>query len=86
MSIYDYSGSYLKIVFLSGEERTSTETSPTIPIVLDNVMCIGNETSLLQCSYDGYDHNKKYKEYRVVECNGKCSLTGMHIYVTSPVA
>ena len=60
------------------------ESSPSIPIILDNVMCIGNETSLLQCSYDRYDHHEgHYKQLRVVECMGKCSQTGMHISVTS---
>lgn len=46
-------------------------TLPDIPILLDDVMCNGNETSLLQCSHNGVNiHNCVHDEDIVIECKG----------------
>ena len=47
-------------------------TLPDIPILLDDVMCTGNETSLLQCSHNGFNnHNCRHNEDIVLACVGK---------------
>ena len=45
---------------------------PTVPILLDDVICTGSETSLVQCSHNGFnEHNCYHYEDVVVECVGK---------------
>ena len=47
-------------------------TLSNIPILLDNVICTGNERSLLQCSHNGFNkHNCDHYEDIVIECVGK---------------
>ena len=49
-------------------------TLPSITILLDDVMCTGNETSLLQCSHNGFNsHNCYHDEDIVLACIGKRS-------------
>ena len=43
-----------------------------IPILLDDVMCAGNKTALLQCSHNGFNnHNCHHSEDIVLACVGK---------------
>ena len=44
------------------------------PILLDDVSCLGSETSITQCANKGwYNHNCEHKEDVGVTCNpGKC--------------
>ena len=55
---------------------------PIIPILLDNVMCTGSETSLLQCFHNGFNnHNCDHSEDIVLACVGKRrTLTGICAY------
>ena len=48
-----------------------------VPIWLRQIQCSGNETSLLQCSHDGFGNvgNCSYAENAGVECNG---IKGTH--------
>ena len=47
-------------------------TLPNIPSVLYNVMCTGNETSLLQCSHNGFiDQYCSHDDDIVLKCIGK---------------
>ena len=44
----------------------------TGPILLDNVLCTGNESSLLECDHNGVEvHNCDHFEDAGVSC-GKC--------------
>ena len=48
---------------------------PSIPILLDDVICTGSETSLVQCSHNGFnEHNCYHNEDIVIECIGKRSI------------
>lgn len=54
---------------------TVTLSLPNIPIALDDVICTGNETSLLQCSHKGTnDHDCHHYEDIVLTCMGKRSI------------
>ena len=45
---------------------------PIVPILLDDVMCTGNETSVLQCSHNGFNnHNCYHSEDIILACVGK---------------
>ena len=45
---------------------------PNIPIVLDDLICTGDEISLLDCYHVGINnHNCKHYEDIVVTCRGK---------------
>lgn len=47
-------------------------TLPNIPILLDTVVCRGDESSFLQCSHLGIGiHNCDNEEDIVLECTGK---------------
>ena len=50
------------------------------PILLDDIQCTGNETSLLQCSHGGIrNHNCVHHEDASVSCfNGKIELYRNH--------
>ena len=49
-------------------------TLSDIPILLDDVICSGNETSLVQCSHDGYsNHDCSHSEDIVLACVGERS-------------
>ena len=52
---------------------------PIIPILLDDVVCSGNETSIFQCLHNGFNmHDCLHSEDIVVACVGKgITLTGM---------
>ena len=39
---------------------------PNIPILLDDVMCSGNETSLLQCLHSGFYNHDCYPDEDIV--------------------
>lgn len=46
---------------------------PNIPIVLDDVECIGHETSLLNCPHNDFTvHSCVHDEDIVLECRGLC--------------
>ena len=53
---------------------TVTLSLLNIPIALDGVICTGNETSLLECSYKGTNnHDCHHHEDIVLACMGKRS-------------
>ena len=55
-------------------------TLPIVPILLDNVVCTGNETSLVQCSHNGFnEHNCYHSEDIVLMCVGKRSTQFMYM-------
>ena len=44
---------------------------PKIPIILDNVRCSGNESSLVECPNEGFNiHNCVHFEDIVLDCRG----------------
>ena len=45
------------------------------PMLLDDVACSGNESSLLNCSYLEGDHDCDHDEYAIVQCLGKIYMT-----------
>ena len=48
-------------------------------IWLDDVVCYGNETSLLQCSNNGLaNHNCRHSEDAGVVCSSELWLSGIH--------
>ena len=49
---------------------------PNFPIVLDDVECKGDETSLLNCSHNEFtDHSCVHDEDIVLQCRGLCNQT-----------
>ena len=55
-------------------------TLPIVPILLDDVVCIGNETSLVQCSHNGFnEHNCDNSEDIVLMCVGKRITQFMYV-------
>lgn len=72
---------YIVGLILSLYEFDVSLPLPIVPILLDDVVCSGNETSLLQCSHNGFNiHNCFHSEDIVVACVGKTifiTLTGL---------
>ena len=61
---YSSSGNIIDLVLFDA-------TPPDIPILLDHVICTGNETSLLQCSHNGFNkHNCNNHDDIVIACVG----------------
>ena len=44
------------------------------PIQIDDVNCLGNESNLLNCTYDANNHHCGHSEDAGVTCSGKCML------------
>ena len=58
--------------FIAALCLVSTIRSGTGPIWLNNVRCLGNETSLEQCPHDGFGNHNCYHSLDIgVECIGK---------------
>ena len=58
--------------FLNGTATHSHYWYYIVPMWLRHVMCLGNETSLLQCSHDGFGNigNCTNRETAGVKCTG----------------
>ena len=66
-----YTNSFVGLLFSLNQFDV---TLPNIPILLDNVICIGNETSVLQCSHGGFNNYFcGHPGDIVIECFGKIS-------------
>ena len=63
------------IIIASGQLYEFSGTLPTTPILLDDVICHGNETSLLQCVHAGlHNHDCSYDEAIVLGCWSKRNI------------
>ena len=65
-----------------GAVRVASYGSDSTQIWLDNVQCIGNETSIVQCSHNGFNiYDCNFDTDQVgVECISKLQFCGLHIF------
>ena len=57
---------------LAVDQAEFGEAQSTVPIWLDQVVCVGNEQFLSDCRFDGWgDHNCIHREDAGVVCSGK---------------
>ena len=59
---------------------------PIIPILLKDVMCYGNESSLLQCLHKDKKDNNDNCEVIVLECTGKRNTQLNNVFSQTCVA
>ena len=60
------------IIIIPSGQLYDSDILPTTPILLDDVICHGNETSLLQCVHPGlHNHDCSHDEAIVLGCWSK---------------
>ena len=75
----------MSLIFVTGAETLPTSSyGPGLgPILLDDVNCTGNESSLFSCDHNGLgNHNCSHFQDAAVNCPGKIILIQGFLLVT----